>query len=62
MTSGPVLRKIITFVIPLMLTNLLQVLYTVSDTVVVSLSSEKDAVGAIGTTTAMINLIVNIFI
>ena len=45
-----------------MLTNLLQVFYSVSDTVVVSLSSEQDAVGAIGTTTAMINLIVNIFI
>lgn len=62
MTSGSITKNIIAFVIPLMLTNLLQVFYSVSDTVVVSLSSEADAVGAIGTTTAMINLIVNVFI
>lgn len=62
MTSGPILKNIVIFAVPLMLTNLLQVFYSVSDTVVVSLSSEQDAVGAIGTTTAMINLIVNIFI
>lgn len=62
MTSGPILKNIIAFALPLMLTNLLQVLYSVSDTVIVSLSGEPDAVGAIGTTTAMINLIINIFI
>ena len=62
MTSGPILKNIIAFAVPLMFTNLLQVLYSVSDTIVVSLSGEPDAVGAIGTTTAMINLIVNIFI
>ena len=60
MTSGPILKNIIAFALPLMLTNLLQVLYSVSDTVIVSLSGEPDAVGAIGTTTAMINLIINI--
>ena len=62
MTSGPIMKSIIAFAIPLIFTNLLQVLYTVSDTVIVSLSDEADAVGAIGTTTAMINMIVNIFI
>ena len=62
MTEGPILKNIILFALPLIVTNLLQVLYTASDTMVVSLSGEPDAVGAIGTTTAMINLIVNIFI
>ena len=55
-------RNIIRFIIPLMLANLLQVFYSAADTMVVSLSCEPDAVGAIGTTTSMINLIVNIFI
>lgn len=62
MTEGPVFKNIILFALPLIVTNLLQVLYTAADTMVVSFSHEADAVGAIGTTTAMINLIVNIFI
>ena len=62
MTEGPLFGKILKFVLPLMLTNILQVLYNAADMVIVSLSSEPDAVGAIGTTTAMINLFINIFI
>lgn len=56
------LKKIIYFVIPLMLSNLLQVTYSAADTIIVGLSGEPDAVGAIGTTTAMINLVINIMI
>lgn len=55
-------KEILSFIVPLMLANLLQVFYSAADTMVVSLSGEADAVGAIGTTTSMINLIVNIFI
>lgn len=62
MTNGPLLSKIIMFVLPLMATNLLQVLYNAADMVVVSLSTEPDSVGAIGTTSAFINLVINIFI
>lgn len=61
MTEGPVLTKIITFVLPLIATNLLQVLYNAADMVVVSFSHEPDAVGAIGVTGSFINLIVNVF-
>ena len=62
MTEGPLFGKILRFVLPLMLTNILQVLYNAADMIVVSLSSEPDAVGAIGTSAPMINLFVNIFI
>ena len=62
MTEGSVFKSFIMFTLPLMATNLLQVLYTATDTIVVSLSKEPDAVGAIGTTTALINLLINIFI
>ena len=61
LTDGPIFSKVFLFVIPLMITNLLQVLYNAADMMVVSLSSEGDAVGAIGITGAMINLINNIF-
>lgn len=45
-----------------MAANLLQVAFNMADTVIVGLSSEPDAVGAVGTTTAFINLVVNVFI
>lgn len=62
MTEGPLFGKILRFVLPLMLTNILQVLYNAADMIIVGLSNEPDSVGAIGTTTAMINLFINIFI
>lgn len=62
MTEGKILGKMIYFIIPLMLTNLLQTFYNAADMMVVSLSGVKDAVGAIGTTGPVVNLIVNLFI
>lgn len=38
------------FIVPVILTNLLQVLYNSADMVIAGLSSEPDALGAIGTT------------
>lgn len=61
-TEGKVFGKIVLFILPIIATNLLQVLYNAADMMVVSLSSEQNAVGAIGTTGAFINLIVNVFI
>ena len=54
--------KIVWFVLPIVATNLLQMFYNAADMMVVSLSSEENAVGAIGTTLAFINLVVNFFI
>lgn len=60
--EGRLLPKIISFVLPLMLTNLLQMLYNAADLIIVGLSGVDGALGAIGTTGAMINLIINVFI
>lgn len=61
-TGGKVFSKILLFVIPIIATNLLQVFYNAADMMVVSLSGEKNAVGAIGTTTSFLHLVVNLFI
>jgi Na+-driven multidrug efflux pump len=61
MTEGPLLRKILLFSLPIMATNLLQTFYNAADMMVVGLSSEPDAVGAIGTTAAFVNLLYNVF-
>jgi putative MATE family efflux protein len=61
MVNGPLLGKVFLFALPLMITNMLQVLYNAADMVVAGLSGVDGAIGSIGTTTAMINLILNIF-
>lgn len=61
MTEGSIFSKLVLFSIPLMITNLLQTLYNAADIMVVSLSHEPSAVGAIGMTGAFINLVINIF-
>ena len=61
-TEGKVLGKILLFVLPIVVTNLLQVLYNATDMMVVSLSSEKNAVASVGVTGSVINLFVNLFI
>ena len=61
MLEGPLLSRIFMFALPLILTNMLQVFYNAADMIVVKLSNVEGAIGSIGTTTAMINLIINIF-
>lgn len=60
-TNGPILSKLIRFVLPLIATNLLQTFYNAADMMVVGLSSEANAVGAIGITGAYVALITNLF-
>ena len=62
MTEGPLFYKILLFVLPLMATNLLQTFYNAADMMIVGLSAEPNAVGAIGMTGAFINLVLNVFI
>ena len=62
LTSGSVLPKVLHFILPLIITNLLQTFYNAADMMVVSLSNEQNAVGAIGLTGPFVSLIVNLFI
>ena len=62
MTTGPMFGNIIRFMMPLILTNLLQHFYNAADIMIVEFSSEPDAVGAVGSTTTFLSLITNIFI
>ena len=62
MTSGNFFWKIFAFSIPLMLTGVLQLFYNAADLIIVSnFSNEKDAIGAVGSTSSLINLVVNLF-
>lgn len=64
MCEGALLKKIIIYSLPLMATNILQLLFNLADTVVLSQFSKEgvSAVGAVGSTTALINLIIGLFV
>lgn len=61
-TEGKVFFKLLRFVLPIIATNLLQTFYNAADMIVVSLSSEENAVGAIGVTGSFLGLILNVLI
>ncbi|MBQ9511371.1 MAG: MATE family efflux transporter [Clostridia bacterium] len=61
MTSGPLAGKILSFAMPLMLTGILQLLYNAADMIVVGNFGSKTSLAAVGSTGALINLIVNVF-
>ncbi len=62
MTSGPFLKKILIFSIPLMLTGLLQIAYNTADVVVVGRFVGKEALAAVGSTGSLVNLFLNVFL
>ena len=60
-TEGPLLKKILLFSIPVILTSILQLLFNAADLIVVGSASEL-YVGAVGATSAVVHLCVNLFI
>ena len=62
MTEGPLLKNIILYTIPIILTGVLQLLFNAADLVVVGRFCGSVSVAAVGATGSLINLIVNLFI
>ena len=62
MTHGRLMPRILTFAFPLMITSMLQLLYNAADVIVVGQFAGKEAQAAVGSTGALINLIVNVFL
>ena len=62
MCSGPLFRKILIFALPLMCSGILQLLFNAADIIVVGRFTGSDALAAVGSTTSLINLLVNLFI
>lgn len=62
MCSGPLLGKLLRFSVPLMLSGILQLLFNAADIVVVGQFDSSDAMAAVGSTSSLNNLIVNMFL
>ena len=62
MCSGSVLGKMLLFALPLMCSSILQLLFNAADIVVVGRFAGDNALAAVGSNTALINLLTNIFV
>lgn len=62
MCNGPLLKKIMIFYFPLMLSGVLQLLFNAADIVVVGRFAGSESLAAVGSTSSLINLLVNVFI
>ena len=62
MCSGPLMGKLLRFSVPLMLSGILQLLFNAADIVVVGQFDSSDAMAAVGSTSSLNNLIVNLFL
>ncbi len=62
MCNGPLLSNIIRYTVPIIMTGLLQLLFTAADLMVVGQFCGSASVGAVGATNSVINLITNLFI
>lgn len=62
MCNGPIFTKLIGFAIPLILSGLLQLLFNAADIIVVGRFAGSESLAAVGSTSSLINLLVNVFI
>ena len=62
MCNGTIMDKLISFAFPLMLSGILQLMFNAVDIIVVGRFSGSQALAAVGSTTALINVFVNLFI
>ena len=58
--DGKIFSRILLFVLPIVVTNLLQTFYNAADMMVVSLSDEPNAVGAVGVSGSFVSIILNL--
>ena len=61
MCNGPIMSKLISFSVPLILSGMLQLMFNAVDIIVVGQFSGSTSLAAVGSTTALINVFVNLF-
>ena len=61
-TKGPIVRQLLIFMLPILLSQLLQQFYTIADTALVGQALGAGALAAVGTASLILSVIVNFFI
>lgn len=62
MLNGPVMPKLLSFALPLMLSSVLQLTFNAADVIVVGRFEGDAALAAVGTPGSLINLLINLFL
>lgn len=62
MTSGPLMKKMILFTLPILLSGVLQLLFNAADIIVVGKFAGDNAMAAVGSTASLVALLTNLFI
>ena len=62
MTTGAIFPKLVKFAVPLILSSVLQLLFNAADIIVVGRYAGDNSLAAVGSTSSMVNLLVNFFI
>ena len=62
MCSGHLMKNMIRYTIPIILTNFLQLLYNAADLVIIGQFDSHDAFAAVGATGSLYNLFVTLFV
>ena len=62
MTTGAILPKLLRLSVPLMLSSVLQLLFNAADLIVVGNFGSDNSLSAVGSTTALVNLMTNLFL
>ena len=62
MCNGPILSRLLAFTLPLMCSSVLQLLFNAADIIVVGKFAGDNALAAVGSNTALINLLTNFFL
>ena len=59
MINGPIFSRMLCYALPILATSVLQLLYNAADVAVVGKFAGKEALAAVGSTTSLVNLLVN---
>lgn len=62
MCSGPILPALLSLTLPLVLSSVLQLLFNAADIIVVGNFAGQNSLAAVGSTTALVNLMTNLFL
>jgi Na+-driven multidrug efflux pump len=62
LTKGPIAKNLILFAIPLIITNIMQLLFNATDIAVLRFMVDEKAVASVGATSSLTHLIVNFFV
>ncbi|MBQ0000322.1 MAG: oligosaccharide flippase family protein, partial [Clostridiales bacterium] len=62
LTEGPILKKLIAFAVPMMVGNLLQQVYNLTDTIIVGRAVGREALAAVGASYSLMTFLTSVMI